>query len=135
MVPLSKWLLLAAGICVCLSGQSQQPELNNFACTLRSAAELSSSEAKDIRSYIENHVGGTIRVIYDESSEQFAVITPQAFELCPLLTDLAHEGYFIGLIISPNSQQSGIEIQHCEGYRFELVRMRYLLSQSSQKDE
>jgi hypothetical protein len=62
-----------------------QSQLTNYVCILKSAPTLTVAEAKVARNQMERCFPNVTRIIYDESSNQFSLISNEPFSLCQCL--------------------------------------------------
>jgi hypothetical protein len=112
-----------------------QSQLTNFVCLLKSAPPLTNAEAKDARSHMERCFPTLTRVIYDESLNEFSLISNEPFSVCQCLESLQDEGYFIGVVITPNTQMTLQNLSGCEHFLYQHVRERWMNGTSTEKDE
>jgi hypothetical protein len=112
-----------------------QSQLTNFVCLLKSAPTLTNAEAKDARSQMERCFPNVTRIIYDESSNEFSLISNEPFSVCQCLENLEDEGYFIGVMITPNTQMTLQNLNGCSHFLYQHVRERWMNGTSTEKDE
>ncbi len=136
MVRLVRFVWFTAMCMGAFEASSQtQSQLTNFVCLLKSAPTLTNAEAKDARSQMERCFPNVTRIIYDESSNEFSLISNEPFSVCQCLENLEDEGYFIGVMITPNTQMTLQNLNGCSHFLYQHVRERWMNGTSTEKDE
>ncbi len=128
------WILAMCFGAFKASAQTQS-QLTNYVCLLKSPPSLTDAEAKVARSQMERCFPNVTRIIYDESSNEFSLISNEPFSVCQCLESLEDEGYFIGVVITPNTQMTLQNLNGCSHFLYQHVRQRWMNGTSTEKDE